>query len=161
PRIDLSLTKTVSNGPYIAGQNLTYTLTVANAANFATATNVTVRDVLPSDLQFLSATASQGSFDNNTSTWTIGSIPSPGSVTLQIQPKLSANASGNITNYAQVQTAKELDIDSTPGNGNSSLPPVEDDEARVTITVQPSSLGDFVWLDLNFNGCQDAGEPGV
>lgn len=160
PRIDLSLTKTVSSGPYISGQNLTYTITVANAANLATATNVTVRDVLPPGLTFLNATASQGSFDNATSTWTIGSIPSPGSVNLQIQTKISA-ASGTITNYAQVQTAKELDIDSTPGNGNPILPPKEDDEAVVSIEIQAASLGDFVWLDLNANGCQDANEPGV
>jgi uncharacterized repeat protein (TIGR01451 family) len=161
PRIDLSLTKTVSNGPYITGQNITYTITVSNAANLVTATNVTVRDVLPSSLTYLSSTASQGSFDNNANTWTIGSIPSPGSVSLQIVARINANASGAITNYAQVQTAKELDIDSTPGNGNPILPPAEDDEDRVTINVQAGSLGDFVFLDLNVNGCQDAGEPGV
>lgn len=27
--------------------------------------------------------------------------------------------------------------------------------------VQPASLGDFVWHDLNFNGLQDPGEPGL
>lgn len=26
---------------------------------------------------------------------------------------------------------------------------------------RPASLGDFVWLDLNLNGIQDAGEPGI
>src|SRR6185437_9146201 len=26
---------------------------------------------------------------------------------------------------------------------------------------QPASLGDFVWNDLNANGIQDAGEPGI
>ncbi len=161
PRIDLSLTKTVTNGPYLTGQNITYTITVANAANLATATNVTVRDVLPAGLTYLSSTASQGSFDNNTSTWTIGSIPSPGSVSLQIVARINNNASGSITNYAQVQTAKELDVDSTPGNGNPILPPAEDDEDRVTINIQGASLGDFVFLDSNLNGCQDASEPGV
>jgi uncharacterized repeat protein (TIGR01451 family) len=160
PRIDLSLDKAVSNGPYVTGQNLTYTITVANAAGLATATNVTVRDVLPAGLGFLSATASQGNFDNATSTWTIGTIPSPGSVSLQIQVKINAT-SGSITNYAQVQTAKELDIDSTPGNGNPVLPPVEDDEDRVIIDIVSASLGDFVWVDVNANGCQDANEPGV
>lgn len=160
PQIDLSLDKAVSNGPYVSGQNITYTITVANAAGLATATNVTVRDVLPVGLDYLSATASQGSFDNPTNTWTIGSIPSPGSVNLQIQVKINAT-SGSIRNYAQVQTAKELDIDSTPGNGNPVLPPVEDDEDVVTIDIQSASLGDFVWADLNANGCQDANEPGV
>jgi uncharacterized repeat protein (TIGR01451 family) len=160
PRIDLSLDKAVSNGPYVTGQNITYTITVANAAGLATATNVTVRDVLPAGLTYLSSTASQGSFDNSTSTWTIGSIPSPGSVSLQIQVKIEAT-NGNITNYAQVQTAKELDLDSTPGNGNPVLPPVEDDEDRVTIDIQSASLGDFVWIDLNANGCQEANEPGL
>ncbi|MBI1761341.1 MAG: carboxypeptidase regulatory-like domain-containing protein [Acidobacteria bacterium] len=158
PRIDLSLTKTVSSGPYISGQNVTYTLTLANAANLATATNVTVRDVLPAGLIFVSANASQGTYASGT--WTVGSVPSPGSVTLTIQAQISA-ASGSINNCAQVQTAKELDLDSTPGNFNAALGAREDDEACVSFDIQAASLGDFVWLDLNANGCQDAGEPGV
>lgn len=161
PRIDLSLTKTVSNGPYISGQNVTYTLTLSNAANLATATNVTVRDVLPAGLIFLSATPSAGTtFDNATSTWTVGSMPSPGSATLTIQAKINA-ASGSINNCAQVLTAKELDVDSTPGNFSVVLGAREDDEACASFDIQAASLGDFVWLDVNANGCQDPGEPGV
>jgi uncharacterized repeat protein (TIGR01451 family) len=161
PRIDLSLTKTVSNGPYISNQSVTYTITLSNAANLATATNVTVRDILPAGLIFLSATPSAGTtFDNATGSWTVGSLPSPGSVTLTIQARISA-ASGSINNCVQVLTAKELDLDSTPGNFSTALGAREDDEACASFDIQAASLGDFVWLDLNANGCQDAGEPGV
>ncbi|MGE5352872.1 MAG: SdrD B-like domain-containing protein [Acidobacteriota bacterium] len=34
-------------------------------------------------------------------------------------------------------------------------------DAGLYQTVQPASLGDFVWKDLNNNGIQDSGEPGI
>jgi uncharacterized repeat protein (TIGR01451 family) len=158
PRIDLSLTKTVvQQPPYVTGQTLTYTITITNAAGLAQATGVTVRDVLPSGVSFTSATPSQGTFDNATGTWNVGSLNSGASATLQIVTSLTATT-GAITNCAQVQTANEGDIDSTPGNGVSNG---EDDEACATINIVSASLGDFVWRDLNGNGCQDSGEPGV
>jgi hypothetical protein len=43
-------------------------------------------------------------------------IPSGGSVTLGFQATVAA-ASGNITNFAEVQASAEVDPDSTPGNG--------------------------------------------
>ncbi|NOT61010.1 MAG: DUF11 domain-containing protein, partial [Acidobacteria bacterium] len=157
-RIDLSLTKTVvQQPPYVTGQTLTYTITITNAAGLAQATGVTVRDVLPSGVSFTSATPSQGTFDNAAGVWNVGSLNSGASATLQIATTLTATT-GAITNCAQVQTANEGDIDSTPGNGTSNG---EDDEACTTINIVSASLGDFVWMDLNGNGCQDAGEPGV
>ncbi len=158
PRIDLSVTKTVSPaGPYVTGQAITYAVTVSNAVGFAQATGVTVSDVLPSGVSFTGATPSQGSFDNATGTWTVGTLASGASATLQIATTVTATT-GAITNCAQVQTANEFDVDSTPGNGTANG---EDDAACVTINIVTASLGDFVWVDLNGNGCQDAGEPGL
>lgn len=34
-------------------------------------------------------------------------------------------------------------------------------DAQADITIDPVSIGDFVWLDNNRNGVQDSGEPGV
>lgn len=53
---DLSLTKTVSPGPYIAGTNLTYTLTVTNGGPSA-AVNVRLSDQLPAGLSIVSVTS--------------------------------------------------------------------------------------------------------
>ena len=157
PRIDLSLTKSVSAPPHITGQNVTFTLTVSNAAGLAQATNVSVKDVLPAGLTFVSANPA-AAYNSGTGIWTVGTLNSGSSATLQITATISAT-NGTINNCAQVQAAKELDVDSTPGNFGSA--PAEDDEACASITVQSASLGDFVWHDLNANGCQDPGEPGV
>jgi uncharacterized repeat protein (TIGR01451 family) len=53
---DLSITKTDSPDPVIAGTMLTYTLTVTNSAA-ATALNVTVKDAIPANTTFQSASS--------------------------------------------------------------------------------------------------------
>ncbi|NBB23501.1 hypothetical protein GVN20_29460, partial [Runella sp. CRIBMP] len=51
------------------------------------------------------------------------------------------------------------DKDSTPGNGFTKG---EDDDDDELINVTPlGSIGDFVWKDLNDNGQQNVGEPGI
>ena len=67
---DLGLTKTVSNATPNVGDTITFTVTLSNAgAN--NATNVTVQDLLPGGLTFVSATASQGSYNSATGVWTV------------------------------------------------------------------------------------------
>ena len=155
--IDLSLTKTVNNPAPAVGSNVVFTITVANAAGFSTATGVTVSDVLPAGLAFVSATASQGSYNSTTGIWTVGTVNAGAGATLTITATVTTG--GTKVNLAQVQTADQPDIDSTPGN-RPAPPPVEDDEDVASLTP-PGELGDFVWRDLNANGIQDAGEPGI
>jgi len=46
--------------------------------------------------------------------------------------------------------------------GPPGAPEACKDTCLITITVLPrASLGNYVWEDLNYNGIQDAGEPGV
>ncbi|CAE8650126.1 unnamed protein product [Polarella glacialis] len=52
-------------------------------------------------------------------------------------------------------------LDSNP---NPSIVRLEAGESNLTIDFgfyQPAAIGDFVWNDLNANGIQDAGEPGI
>ena len=37
----------------------------------------------------------------------------------------------------------------------------DDDDAEVTVPAEPATIGDFVWADINGNGVQDEGEPGI
>lgn len=92
---------------------------------------MTVKDVLPAGLSYVSSTATQGSFDNGTSIWTVGNLAKGASATLQITATVTAT--GAIVNTAQVQTSSQFDSDSTPGNNV----PTEDDQSSVTITGQP------------------------
>ncbi len=150
--IDLSLTKAVSNASPAVGSNVTYTLTVANANGFSTATGVEVKDVLPVGLSFVSANPSQGSYSGNT--WTIGTLAGNQSVTLQIVATVTTG--GTKTNYAEVTAAGQVDINSTPNNNSNN----EDDDDQVSLTPT-AAIGDYVWLDVNADGQQDSGEPGI
>src|SRR5439155_17804 len=59
-QIDLSVTKAIDNATPVVGSNVVFTMTVSNAAGLSTATNVTVKDLLPAGLTYVSSTAGQG-----------------------------------------------------------------------------------------------------
>ncbi len=73
PQIDLSLTKAASPTTVVVGQNVTFTINLANAGP-STATGVTVRDQIPAGISFVSSTATQGNYDAGTGIWTVGSV---------------------------------------------------------------------------------------
>ena len=80
---DLRIKKEASDDNPENGDEITYTITVWNDGP-STAENVVVYDVLPSGVIFGSSTASQGSYDENTGVWTVGTINSGSSATLGI-----------------------------------------------------------------------------
>jgi len=131
--VDLSLTKTVSNATPNVGNNVTFTITTNNAGPDA-ATNVTVADTLPAGTTFVSSTPSQGSYNNGTGVWTVGTIANGGNATLQIVA--SVDSIGTKTNTAQVSAADQADSDSTPNNSVAT----EDDQASVSLTPQVVDL---------------------
>ncbi|MBL7977023.1 MAG: DUF11 domain-containing protein, partial [Bacteroidetes Order II. Incertae sedis bacterium] len=80
---DLKLLKTASSASVAPGQTLTYTLTLTNEGT-ASATGVVVRDVLPTAVSYVNSVASQGSYDNGTGLWTVGTVAVGASLTLTI-----------------------------------------------------------------------------
>ncbi len=131
PPADLSLTKTVSNASPGEAEPFTYTLTLSNAGPNA-APNVTVRDVLASNLLFVSAVGSQGTYDASTQFWTIGDVSANSNITLTITVRTTGGTVGQaISNMAQVWSSDASDPDSTPANGLGS----EDDQSSVSVTA--------------------------
>ena len=55
----------------------------------ATATNVTVTDLLPAGLTFVSATPSQGTYDSATGVWAVGTVTTGRPLTLKSRPPSS------------------------------------------------------------------------
>jgi uncharacterized repeat protein (TIGR01451 family) len=117
PSADLQVTKTVDNATPNLGTNVTYTVTVTNAGP-NDATNASVDDLLPAGLVFVSATASQGIYDDNVGLWTIGSVAAGDSVTLQIVATVTLP--GDITNTATVD-ADEHDPNGANNTGGVTL----------------------------------------
>lgn len=141
--IDLALSKTSNVSAAEEGDAVSFTLTVVNNGTVA-ATGVTVEDVLSSSLTFVSASATVGNYNEATGIWDIGTVGIGGSVTLTINTTVNTIVLP-ITNFAQVKTANENDVDSTPDN-NSGTTPQEDDEDA--ITIQPDLSGNFVDIEL-------------
>lgn len=130
---DLSLSKTVDKASPQVGQDVKFTLTLSNGGPH-TATNVTVHDLLPSGLAFVSSTASHGAYNSNSGDWLVSSLTSGTKATLQI----TANMTGTVaaTNPAEITASDQYDPDSTPNNGVST----EDDQATATVTPQIADL---------------------
>lgn len=141
--IDLALSKTSNVSIAEEGDAVSFTITVVNNGTVA-ATGVTVEDVLPNSLDFTSASATIGSYDETTGIWDIGTVAIGGNATLTINTTVNTIVLP-ITNFAQVKTANEDDVDSTPGNNSGNTPQEDDEDA---ITIQPDTSSNFVDLEL-------------
>ena len=102
------------------GENLLFTITINNNGP-NDATHVALIDVLPSGLTYQANTPSQGTYDFETGVWTVGSLASGASASLEIVS--TADQPGDFTNTA-TRTA------SSPPDMNSG-----NDIGSVTITV--------------------------
>lgn len=138
PSANLSLTKNVSNINPEVGTNIIFTILVSNAG-YATATNVEVKDILPSGLTYVSHTSGQ-TYSSSTGIWTVGTIPNGGSRELKITAKVASY--GIRTNYAEVWKSDQSDPNSDPGDSSTT----EDDDSSVTLVTQRAVLlNEIAW----------------
>jgi uncharacterized repeat protein (TIGR01451 family) len=124
--IDLELDKSVFPTTVDAGDPVTFTIDVINQGP-SIATGVTVQDFIQDGFTY---TGTNGNYDPNTGIWDIGTLAVGQSVSLEIYATI--NLTGDYTNDAEIFTANEDDIDSTPGNGIGNG---EDDEDGVELNI--------------------------
>ena len=135
---NLSVSKAVSNATPNVGSNVTYTVTVNNAGPDA-ATNVTLLDRLPAGLQFVSATASSGSYDPSTGVWNIGTVANAATATLSIIATITqTTAAPAISNDATIRTSDQYDSNTTNNSANVTLTPVPQADVMITKTPPPT-----------------------
>ncbi|HET9177651.1 MAG TPA: FG-GAP-like repeat-containing protein [Terriglobia bacterium] len=117
-KVDLALGMSPSNNTLAAGTNQTFRISVLNEGPID-ATGVTVTDMLPAELTFVSAKASQGSCQGTSSiSCDLGSLLSPGSAMVTITATVNAPGTGNtITNQASVSATES---DSNLANNSAS-----------------------------------------
>jgi len=116
PAADLSVAKSAAPSPAVPGQNVTYTVTVANAGP-SDATAVSVRDALSAGLSFVSA-GSGCSHASGTVTCTQATLASGASTSFQIVAAVSGSFVGSLANSAVVSSA---DPDPNAANNATSL----------------------------------------
>jgi uncharacterized repeat protein (TIGR01451 family) len=122
---DLALAKTASDRTPNVGDTITYIVTLGNSGPDS-ATNVEVRDELPTGLTFVSATTSQGAYDHTTGVWTVGTVTTSTPQSLVIQAVVVSPHPQ--TNSAEISHADQFD------------PGAADNVATVTVTPQQADL---------------------
>lgn len=166
---------------------LTYTIRLENSGR-STAFEVTAEDILPEGVVYFgNPTASGASTDvsitdngdgtllisNSTDGWDID----PGDsllITYEVQVKGAAYVVGAHTNFVDADWSGRPGAHATPddferiyddGASQPLWPSVDGNQDEATadfITqVNPPVVGDFVWFDVNADGNQDPGEPGL
>ena len=127
---DLSIDKTLSPMPPVAGAPATYTLQVSNVGP-SDATGVTVTDPLPAQLTGPVATPSQGScaIAGGTLTCSLGAIASGTGATIQVTGTVTPGTAGQTLSNTATVSGTEPDPDTT---NNSST---------VTATIEVTRLG--------------------
>ena len=131
---DILVSKTVSNTAPAVGATVTYTVAVTNLGP-SDATVVDVLDVLPAGLAFVSASPSQGTYDNTTGLWSAGSLAHTATAILTITATVTQ--SGAIDNTATLQSGAP--VDPNPGNNGPTATLTAGREADLVISKTPSS----------------------
>jgi len=104
---ELAVAKIASITSINAGSSFTYSVTVTNNGD-SSATNVSLDDILPAGVSYVSHVAPAGTtYDNTTGLWNIGSLPYPGTKTLNI----TVLANQVATNTIVTNTANNLQLD--------------------------------------------------
>lgn len=136
PIIDLELSKSIDVSRPNVGDEIAYTVTLSNSGNDP-ATNVSVRDVLPAGLTFLSATESAGSYSQTAGLWTVPVLAANANATLTLRGSVNATGlAATTTNTAEVISVDQFDPDSTPGNNVAT----EDDQAAASFSLASADL---------------------
>ena len=112
---DISVTKAVSATKATIGQDDVYSITTHNNGPLD-ATGVTVTDVLPNGVVYVSSAATTGSYNAASGLWTIGALAVGATATLHVTVRLEAL--GLIANTAS--KSGETQTDPVPGNNTGS-----------------------------------------
>jgi choice-of-anchor A domain-containing protein/uncharacterized repeat protein (TIGR01451 family)/TQXA domain-containing protein len=154
---DVKVEKSVSNANPSCNDNVTFTIKVTNLGP-NTAKGIEVSDVLPSGLDYVSSSASQGTYSNTTGAWAVGNLNNGAYATLTITVKVNC---GQVNNSVfDLGAAKDYNLfvieDATqPSSDTQGKVAVGNDAKFSTYSVGdqlPANSGDVlvVGRDLTF-----------
>ena len=140
PNYDLSLNKILSgwNRTFLAGQQVTFTITVVNQSSVITAHQFTFDDIIPVGLTLsdpdwtLNGNRAVSNFSGNL-------VPG-GSYNKDITFTVNGSVFGTLTNRAEITIDDGFDYDSTPHNW-TWLDVEDDDDSDYIVVVKPNNPG--------------------
>ncbi|BDZ41754.1 hypothetical protein GCM10025865_10530 [Paraoerskovia sediminicola] len=134
PVADVAVVKSVDLPQVYVGDEVTFTVGVDNLGPDA-ADAVTVDDVLPAGLSYVSSSATVGSYDATAGLWTVGDLTvdaDPATHQAELTVVAKADAAGTATNTATSDRSKALPYDPDLANNEAS--------ATVTAVEPPADL---------------------
>ncbi len=156
PVCDIQLVKNVNLSTQNVGSNVVFSIQVTNNGP-SDATNVSVTDALPDGYDFVSYTATVGTYDSGTGTWTIGNLNNTSVETLDITAMVKAT--GIYLNTASV-SGDELDTNPDNNDDDANITPISTADLSVVKTVDNSTayVGENVVFTLTVtnNGLSNA-----
>ena len=129
---DLQVAKAVDNPNPAEGDWVTFTITVTNQGP-SDASAITITDLVPAGLTYLSHNTNNGSYNPNNGAWSVGNLPNQARATLTLTASVNALTAGQSIQNTATRTA------STPYDYNPS-----NDSASVTLTVKATVLQGIV-----------------
>jgi uncharacterized repeat protein (TIGR01451 family) len=125
PAAELAVSMTAAPTALLQGGQTTFTIIVGNSGPF-TATDVVLTNQLPANVNFISATTSQGSISANGLLAALGTLPVGSNAVVTVT--VASTTTGDITDTAQAGLSP-LQTDPVPQNSSASF----------TVTVGPSA----------------------
>ena len=136
------MAKTVSNPTPNVGDTVTFTIKVSNSGP-NTATNVSVSDLLPAGLTFVSATPSQGVYNSVTGVWTVGTVTVGATPTLLFRARVASPQAQ--TNTAAISSADQFDPNTANDMASATETPQQADLAVAKAVSNPTpNVGDTI-----------------
>nr|WP_321228758.1 gliding motility-associated C-terminal domain-containing protein [uncultured Psychroserpens sp.] len=108
--VDIEILKNVFPQEASIGDQVTFQITATNIGT-TQATNIEILDMFPNGMNFVSASASEGIFDNSTFIWTIDALSSNQSEILTIVAQVTSST--ELLNIASLSFLNEPDRDAT------------------------------------------------
>jgi uncharacterized repeat protein (TIGR01451 family) len=138
---DLSVTKTESPDPVLAGGNLTYTITISNAGT-SDAQSVILTDVIPTNTTFVSLTAPAGwtlttpaPGGTGTATATLPTLAAGANATFTLVVQVDATATGTIGNTAAISSATtEINVANNSDSEDTTIQVATGAEVDLVVT---------------------------
>jgi len=160
---DLQVTKADSPDPVLAGQDLTYTLSVTNNGPDAipVGEDIVIQDTLPAGYA-VTASSGDGSYDTGTNEWTISSgLASSATATIQLTvPVPSSEADEAVLSNTAAITSTHPDTDNTNDSDTVTTTVNRSTDLSVTVADAPDPVtagGSVAYtVTLTNNGPSDA-----
>ncbi|MGS2725788.1 DUF7933 domain-containing protein [Psychroserpens sp. BH13MA-6] len=116
--VDISIAKEVSPQDVAIGDQVTFTITASNIGS-TEGTNISISDLFPSGMDFISAITSEGSFDATSMSWSIDALQSNQTETLTIVALVNSN--NNLLNIATLASLDQPDRDETNNTDSAEV----------------------------------------